>query len=267
MEFMEAVLKRRSYRGQFIDKPISQKDLDIIVEAARWSPSPFNIQPWEILIVTHQGSKDSLADLMRGSMASQMADGRFLQDVSRWMNLSKDEWSRRGEGVMIDDHIDVPDFIKDKTKLRPLLKNAKNMSFLGKLGLGKIGAAKFVELVRESPLIIIILMNTQKRSPGENRSTWVLLGMGAFMENILLAATSLNIGTHFINAPLETQRDREKIRQIFSIPDNYEPVCLLRAGYLLREGEAPAEPLTSVRLKPARFVHYEQFKDLEDGKD
>lgn len=255
MEFMEAVLKRRTYREQFTDKPISQEHLDAIIEAARWAPSPFNTQPWEILIVTQQKSKDALADLVLKSMASQMADGRFLHDASQWMSLTKDEWSRRGEGVMIDDHIDVPGFIKDKTKLKPLLKNAKNLSLLGKLGLGKLGAAKFVELIRRAPLIIIILMDMQKRSPGENRMTWMLLGMGAFIENVLLAAASLNIGTHFINAPLETQKDREKIREMFSIPSNYEPVCLLRAGYF---HELPG---TSVRLEPARFVHYERFKD------
>jgi nitroreductase len=255
MEFMEAVLKRRTYRGQFTDKPISQEDLDVIIEAARWAPSPFNIQPWEILIVTQQKSKDALADLVLNSMAWQMADGRFLQNVSQWMCLSREEWSRRGEGVMIDDHIDLPGFIKDKTKLRPLLKNAKNVSFLGKLGLGKIGAAKFVKLIEEAPLILIILMDMSKKSPGENGMTWVLLGLGGFIENVLLAAASLNIGTHFINAPLETQRDRQKLREIFSIPDNYEPLCLLRAGYF------HGPPADSVRLESARFVHYERFSN------
>jgi len=253
MEFMEAVLKRRTYRGRFTDKPISQKDLDFIIEAARWSPSPFNVQPWEILIITQQESKDALAKLLLKSMASQMADPRFLHDVSRWMNLSRDEWERRGEGVLIDDHMDVPGFMKDKTKLRPLMRNAKNMSFLGKLGLGKKGAAKFAGLIKETPLIIIVLMNTEKKSPGENRKTWELLGMGAFIENILLAAASLNIGTHFINASLETQKDRGKLREMFSIPDNYEPVCLLRAGY------SDNSPDDSMRLGSARFVHYEEF--------
>ena len=260
MEFMEAVLKRRTYRGQFIDKPVSQKDLDVIIEAARWSPSPFNTQPWEILIATEQESKDALAKLMLKSMAAQMADARFLHDVGRWMNLSEEEWEQRGEGVLIDDHLDVPGFIKDKTKLRPLMKNAKNMSFLGKLGLGKLGAAKFVGLIKKTPLIIIILMNTQKKSPGENRETWELLGMGSLIENILLAATSLNIGTHFINASLETQKDRDKIKELFSIPDNYEPVCILRAGYW----DEPPGP--SARLEPAQFVHYERFVSREEQK-
>lgn len=253
MEFMEAVLKRRTYRGRLTNEPISQKDLDFIIEAARWSPSPFNIQPWEILIVTEQESKNALANLMLKSMAAQMGDPRFLDDVGRWMSLSKDEWKQRGAGVLIDDHMDLPGFIKDKTKFRPLMKNAKNMSFLGKMGFGKVGAAKFAKLMKATPLIIIILMDKDKRSPGENRETWELMGMGAFVENILLAATSLSIGTHFVNASLETPKDRNKIRQIFSIPANYEPVCIIRAGYW----DKP--PDTSVRLKSEQLVHYEQF--------
>jgi len=253
MDFMEAVLKRRTYRGQFTDKPISKEDLESIIQAARWAPSPFNVQPWEILIVTQQKIKDELANLVLKSMSNQMGDGRFLQDVSRWMSLSVDEWKNRGEGVMIDDHIELPDFIEDKTKLKPLLNNAKNFAFFGKLGMGRIGAAKFVQLIRQAPLIIIVLMNMQRMSPGENRMTWMLLGMGAFIEHILLAATSLNIGTHFINAPLEIKEDRKKLNQMFSVPDNYEPVCVIRAGYIDNtKGK-------SVRLDAKNFVHYEKF--------
>ncbi len=253
MEFMEAVLKRRTYRDHFVNKSISQEDINTIIESARWAPSPFNIQPWEIIIVTKQESKDELAKLVQKSMSAQMGDARFLHDVSQWMSLTEDEWQERSEGVMIDDHVDLPEFIKDRTKLKPILNNAKNMSFLGKLGLGKIGASKFVELLKKAPLIIIILLNKQKRSPGENRETWELLGMGGFIEHILLSATALNIGTHFINAPLETKKDRDELRKIFSIPENYEPVCLIRAGYFDKE------PKPSVRLKPEKFVHYEKF--------
>ncbi|MDQ1316852.1 MAG: hypothetical protein QG588_501, partial [Candidatus Poribacteria bacterium] len=119
MEFMSAVLKRRTYRDHFVDKPISQDDLDVIIESARWAPSPFNIQPWEILIVTQQESKNALAELVLKSMSLQMGDARFLHDVSQWMSLTKDEWEKRGEGVMIDDHVEVPDFIKDRDKLKP----------------------------------------------------------------------------------------------------------------------------------------------------
>ena len=253
MELIEAVLKRRTNRDHFVNKPISQEDINAIIESARWAPSPFNIQPWEIIIVRNQENKDKLANLVKKSMSAQMGDPKFLNDVSQWMSLSDDEWQKRADGVMIDDHVDLPDFIKDKTKLKPLLKNAKNMSFLGKLGLGKIGAGKFVELIKEAPLIIIVLLNKNKRSPGENRTTWELLGMGAFIEHILLTATALNIGTHFINAPLETKKDRDELRAIFSIPENYEPICIIRAGYVDKE------PKPSVRLNPNKFVHYEKF--------
>jgi len=253
VDFMEAVVKRRTYRGQFINKPISQKDLDTIIEAARWAPSPFNTQPWAILIITQKDKKHKLAKLMLKSMSSQMGNARFLQDASECMSLIPQEWLQRGEGVMMEDHMDVPGFIKDKTKLRPVLKNAKNLSFLGKLGLGKVGAAKFVKLIEEAPALILVLMDKKKKSPGENGKMWKVLGMGAFIQNIILAATSIDIGTHIVNATLETKKDRQKLKDILSIPDNYEPVTMLRAGYY---NEPPGE---SVRLNPEKFVHYEEF--------
>jgi nitroreductase len=77
--------------------------------------------------------------------------------------------------------------------------------------------------------------------------------MGAFIEHILLSATSLNIGTHFINAPLETKKDRDSLRAIFSVPEHYELLCLVRAGYYTEH------PKSSVRLNPKSFVHYERF--------
>lgn len=253
MEFIETVLRRRTIRDHFVNKPISDEDINTIIESARWAPSPFNIQPWEIVLITNQEGKDELANLVKKSMSAQMGDPKFLNDVSQWMSLSDEEWRKRADGVIINDHIDLPDFIKDKTKLKPLLKNAKNMSFLGKLGFGKIGAGKFAELIKKAPLIMIILLNKSKRSPGENRATWELLGMGAFIEHILLTATALNIGTHFINAPLETKKDRDELRAIFSVPENYEPICIIRAGYYDKE------PKPSVRLKTSKFVHYEKF--------
>ena len=51
MEFFELVKQRRSCRS-FKGDPVSDKDLGTIIEAARWAPSPLNLQPWEFIVIT-----------------------------------------------------------------------------------------------------------------------------------------------------------------------------------------------------------------------
>jgi nitroreductase len=254
MNLFDAITRRRSHRRHFRDEPISQTDIERLIDAARWAPSPFNVQPWELLIIREDAGKNALADLTAEAVAEQFKDGRFLDDNSRWMRLTDAEWKNRGDGVLLAEHVDLPPiFLKDPTKLKPLLKNAKHLSILGHLGAGRKPAQEISELVRSSPMLILVLMNSKRRPPGDGAVRWMWLGMGTMIQNLLLAAISLGIGTQFVSAPLERDADRQRVRTIFDIPDFYEVVTLLRLGYV------DSEEGGSVRLPPERFVRYEDF--------
>jgi nitroreductase len=80
------------------------------------------------------------------------------------------------------------------------------------------------------------------------------LSMGMLIQNILLAATALDIGAQFVSAPLERSADREQIRQRFNIPIFHEVITLLRLGYIEKETG------NSVRLPTSEFVHFEKVK-------
>lgn len=47
---LEAIKGRRSIRS-FTDEPVSEKDVKVLIDAARHAPSAGNIQPWEFVIV------------------------------------------------------------------------------------------------------------------------------------------------------------------------------------------------------------------------
>lgn len=49
-DLLELVKTRRSIR-KFKTDPVSNEDVDKILEAARWAPSGFNSQPWEFAVV------------------------------------------------------------------------------------------------------------------------------------------------------------------------------------------------------------------------
>ncbi len=50
MEFSEVIKKRRSCRA-FKDVPVTDEQLQTIVEAGQWAPSPLNMQPFQFVAV------------------------------------------------------------------------------------------------------------------------------------------------------------------------------------------------------------------------
>jgi nitroreductase len=66
---VEAVVKvindRRSIRA-FTDKPVSDHDLNIILEAARQAPSGENAQPWRFIIVKDKATRKKMGALSGG---------------------------------------------------------------------------------------------------------------------------------------------------------------------------------------------------------
>ena len=261
MNIFDAITQRRSYRGEFQSRPIDETDLNRLIEAARWTPSPFNVQPWELIIIQESEGKNVLAEITEQAIVAQFKDAQFLEDNSQWMCLTEKEWQERGDGVLLTDHVTLPKFLQNWPEkltgsiLKGLLKNAKSLTIIGHLGAGKMPAKEIATQVRESPLLILITMNTKRKPPGEGATRWMWLSMGMLIQNMLLAATSLDIGVQFVSAPLESKTDRENICQLFNVPNYHEVMTLLRMGYI------DSEDGSSVRLKPTEFVHYEKIAD------
>jgi nitroreductase len=65
----EATLKviqdRRSIR-EYTQDPVSDEDLDIILEAARQAPSGENAQPWRFIIVRDETTRQNLGTIAGG---------------------------------------------------------------------------------------------------------------------------------------------------------------------------------------------------------
>jgi 5,6-dimethylbenzimidazole synthase len=81
MEVFEAIKGRRSCRS-FLPDPIPENDLDKVLDAASWAPSPLNRQPWEFIVVTGEEVKERIfaeADRCR----------RWAVEKSGWKWLEK----------------------------------------------------------------------------------------------------------------------------------------------------------------------------------
>jgi nitroreductase len=64
MDVMQAIKGRRSIRKYKTD-PVSDKDVDTILEAARWAPSWANTQCWRFVVVRDPQLKRKLADTLK----------------------------------------------------------------------------------------------------------------------------------------------------------------------------------------------------------
>ncbi len=59
MDVFEAITGRRSCR-KFQPEAVSDADIEKILEAGNWAPSPANQQPWEFVVITSPGIKERI---------------------------------------------------------------------------------------------------------------------------------------------------------------------------------------------------------------
>jgi len=72
MAEFEILKKRRSIR-EYSDEQLSKDALEKIIEAARFSPTARNVQPWEFIVITEVSTLKKIADLAE--------NGRFLSQA------------------------------------------------------------------------------------------------------------------------------------------------------------------------------------------
>ena len=69
MDVMEAILSRRSIR-KYKPDPVTDKDLETVLEAARWAPSWANTQCWRFVVVKDNDTKARLSETLAKNPAS-----------------------------------------------------------------------------------------------------------------------------------------------------------------------------------------------------
>lgn len=86
----EAIKKRRSIR-KFKDEPLSEKQIEQLIEAARLAPSGCNVQPWRFIIVTNKQLKRRLRQASYNQKFIEDAPAVIVccGDLLSWKNARK----------------------------------------------------------------------------------------------------------------------------------------------------------------------------------
>jgi nitroreductase len=75
MDILEVIRTRRSIR-QYTQEPVSEEDINKILEAGRWAPSANNSQPWKFIVLRSREVRKKLAGALAwGGFLSQAAVG------------------------------------------------------------------------------------------------------------------------------------------------------------------------------------------------
>lgn len=105
------------------------------------------------------------------------------------------------------------------------------------------------QMLRQAPAAVIVCGDINKANL--NEVSYLLQDLSAAVENLLLAATALGLGSCWLG--MHPRQDRMGgIRSLFSLPENIIPMCGVALGW---PAESP-EPRT--RFNPER-VHLEKW--------
>jgi nitroreductase len=226
MEVREAIEKRKSMRA-FDPRPVSKKDLETVIDAGIAAPSKGNCQIWEFVGVTGEEKKamdKMLLELVRTDLIPSMQLGD-ADDVTRSDPLKKAE--RRSS------------------------QNKQEMSkILSPLGL------TFDKFMIEgtftffnAPVAILVFIDEvfSKDFPH-------ILSVGAAVQNMLLAATDMGLGTCWIGG---VWRYTKEIKSLLGMPDNKKLVSAVALGYA--DLNSPISKYKSTRDDISEFVRWIGF--------
>ena len=231
-EFLKLIRDRQSTRVSFdSERPIAKRDLRQILEAARWSPTPHNMQNFEIIVVD---DKKLLRKI--GNIRSPITE-EFLRENYQQLSFSRQELLQKKVGLL--GTIFPPEW-RNHAKLGEVARN--------------IAPFPLSQTIDGSPTILVVMYDSRKRAPASEGDFLGIISLGCVMENMWLMAQSLGIGFHIISDFGESPVEGET-KRILNIPGYIKVAFGCRVGYPLSE---PGKRLR-VRRDVEDLTHHNRF--------
>ncbi len=197
MELKEAIFGRRSIRD-FNPEPVPKELMEQVLQAAVRSPSNSNRQPWEFLVISGEKLRELVERIGLAMKQEREKDQR--RDLKTW----DDQYPMPEEGARRSNHL-----------MRSLVESATQAG---------IKASDFIQSnfrFFNAPCAILVLMD-------KGYGNGALVSVGAGIENLLLQAYDLGLGSCWMMVPLEFG---EVFRAMFEIPEHKYLVSVIALGY------------------------------------
>lgn len=243
MDLYEAIRKRHTTNGAFADRPVAPEHKRLILELAARAPSHFNSQPWRFIVVEDAERRQALAEIAGTSMRQLMEEGRFWQQYRKFFRLSAEEVEATKDGIHFDN---VPAVLKPFTKY---LFTDRGTQVMNTFQVPRVLGNDARKLVSGSPMLLGLALSREMYVPGELTGLYTLISLGAVVQTIWLAATSVGMGMQFVSTPQEIPAQWALVGAMLGVPGDFELMLLLRLGYEEATIKRPTIDWTSPQRK------------------
>jgi nitroreductase len=225
MDLYDAIRKRHTTNGAFADRPVDSEHKRLILELAARAPSHFNSQPWRFVVVEDAERRKALGQIAGESMRDLMEDGRFFLQYRQFFRLTPEEAEATKDGIHIDN---IPGV------LRPFAKyvfTERGVAMMKTFRVPSVLGNDARKLVENSPMLLGIALSREIYKPGELTGLYTMISLGAVIQTIWLAATSVGMGFQFVSTPQEIPEKWALVSAFLGVPDDFELMILCRLGY------------------------------------
>ena len=232
-ELHELFRQRHSSRVAYDpDRPVTEPELEKVLEAARWAPTAHNMQNFEIVAVD---DKATLAAI--GAIRTEISE-IFLRENYLQLSFSEEELVHKKTGVLAS--MFPPSWRVADAK--PAHEDAEH-AFLG----GSL---------RHCRMLLIVLTNSRKRAPASEGDVLGFMSLGCVMQNMWLAAESIGLGFQILSA-LAAPNVESELRALLRFPDH------MKVAFACRLGHPVAAPGHYLRVRRAvgDFTHRNRFRE------
>lgn len=219
MELAAAIKGRRSIR-KFASQDVSKSIITEVLEAARWSPSWGNTQPWSLYVLTGK----TLARFKEMNLKQTLEGAAIASDVpmlTNWPDAMKARYGQLGKIVLSAQGIKRDD------------KEGRDKYYQNMIS------------VFDAPCLILACISR------DNLVEYQMLDVGIIAQTICLAAYGKGLGTCLLAA---AARYPAEIRKIAAIPADHKIVVGIALGY--PDGSFPLNNFERERAALNEFVHW-----------
>ena len=220
---------RQSTRGPFDTKQsLSKEDLNKILEAGSWAPTPHNMQNYEIIVVDDEKLLEAIGDIQ---FTIPQAN---IEENNLYMSSSEEELQRKKTGIV------------NRMPASVTEQGANQRQYL---------ATSLKRSLMATSALLVVMYDPRKRAPGSEGDLLGKIGIGCVMENMWLMAHSLGIGMHIVSAVGYIDTLEKHIKELLDIPEYLKLAYSFRLGYL-----APSSGnYLRVRRDIEDFTHFNRY--------
>jgi len=213
---IEDVIKNINYVEEFEECPIPEWKIEKVMDAGIWGPMPEMFKAWRGVLVKDQQSKDFLQKIRTERMGVQ------------WSSLWPERKFTVARGTP-EEKMDEVEHVLDY----------------------KMGNT----LSEASALIIISYSSCWndiiETSPAATPQLMVDIAVGCSIQNMMIAATALDLGIDYDTIICGDYRNREIMKDYFGLPDSARPLGILALGTPGRKAK--------IERPPADTLFYDEY--------